>query len=68
MAMAWTGAGVALKYTDLSLGLTGPDERLEVVGEAEKIITDDSPVSIWSARWVTLAFTNREKNFNLSHI
>lgn len=52
---------MALKYTDLSLGLTGPDERVEVMDEAEKIITDDSLVSIWSTRWVALAFTNMEK-------
>lgn len=63
--MAWTSAGGSVneEYIDLSLELTRPDERQNVMSEAEKIISDDSPVSIWATRWVALAFTNKEKKF-----
>ena len=41
--MAWPSAGGSVKeeYIDLSLELTRPDERWDVMSEAEEIISDD---------------------------
>ena len=60
MLMSWTSAGgrVEEKYVDLSLELTGLDERRDVMGEAEEMISDNSPV-----KCMALAFTEIEKKF-----
>jgi len=45
MVMAWTSAGGRVeKHVDFSLGLTGLGERLEVMGKAEEIFSDNSLV------------------------
>lgn len=56
MIMTSAGGTVEEKYIDLSLELTGPDKRLGAMGKVEKMISDDSSVSIWFTRWVALAF------------
>lgn len=46
--MAWTTAGGRVeKLADLSLELTGLDERRDEMSEAEEVVSDDPQLSEW---------------------